>query len=71
MLVLTRKKGESIMIDENIEVTVISVEGDTIKLGIAAPRSISIHRKEVYLAIKEENLSAANFNLDLNELKRM
>lgn len=65
MLVLTRKKGESIQIGENIEITVLAIEGDQVKLGINAPQSIDIHRKEVYLAIKEQNSEAANIPDDL------
>jgi carbon storage regulator len=59
MLALTRKVGESIIIDDNVEITVISVHGDQIKLGIEAPRNIAIHRKEIYLQIQEENKAAA------------
>lgn len=59
MLVLSRKKGESIIIDDQIEVTILSIDGDTIKLGIAAPKNIDIHRKEIYEAIQLSNQSAA------------
>jgi len=59
MLALTRKVGESIVIGDNVEITIISVTGDQIKLGIDAPRSISIHRKEIFLQIQEENKAAA------------
>ena len=55
MLALTRKKGESIIISDNIEVVVISVQGEQVKLGISAPRSISVNRKEIY-----EQIVAAN-----------
>lgn len=58
MLVLSRKVGSSIMIDDQIEVTVIAVEGDAVKLGISAPSNIEIYRKELYLQIKESNLQA-------------
>lgn len=58
MLVLSRKKGESIMIGDDIEITVVGVEGDTIRLGIKAPREISVHRKEIYESIKESNKEA-------------
>lgn len=51
MLVLTRKAGESIVIGDNIEITVIETKGDQIKLGIKAPKDIDIHRKEIYDAI--------------------
>ena len=59
MLVLTRKAGESLMIGENIEIKVIAVDGNYIKIGIAAPRSVSVFRKEVYDKIKGENVAAA------------
>jgi carbon storage regulator len=70
MLVLSRKKGESIIIDDQIEITVIAVEGETIKLGIKAPKSISVHRQEVYLAIQEENTLASHIILNIDDLKK-
>lgn len=60
MLVLTRKLNESIQIGENIEITVLSVQGDQIKLGIKAPKDIEVHRKEVYMSIQESNNEAAS-----------
>jgi carbon storage regulator len=68
MLVLSRKKGESIIIDDQIEITVVAVEGESIKLGIKAPKSISVHRQEVYLAIQEENKLASHIELDIDDL---
>ncbi|KIL78439.1 carbon storage regulator CsrA [Bacillus badius] len=59
MLVLTRKTGEAIQIGDDIEITVISVKGDQVKLGINAPKHIDVHRKEVYLTIREENEQAS------------
>jgi carbon storage regulator len=59
MLVLTRKTGESIQIGDNIEIKVVSIQGDQIKLGIDAPKHIDIHRKEVYLSIQEQNTEAS------------
>ncbi|MFS8189051.1 carbon storage regulator CsrA [Rossellomorea marisflavi] len=59
MLVLTRKTGESIQIGDNIEIKVVSIQGDQIKLGINAPKHIDIHRKEVYLSIQEQNTEAS------------
>ena len=53
MLALTRKKGEALVINNNIEVTVLEIRGDQIKLGIAAPREVPVYRKEVYLQIHE------------------
>lgn len=65
MLVLSRKKDQSIMIGDNIEITVLAVEGDQIKLGINAPRSVEIQRKEIYSAIQEENNKASVASVDL------
>ena len=54
MLVLSRQKDESIMIGDNVEITIVDVRGDKVRLGIAAPRDIPVHRKEVYEAIQRE-----------------
>ena len=62
MLALTRKKGEALVINNNIEVTILEIRGDQIKLGISAPRDVSIYRKEVYLQIQEENKAALETN---------
>ncbi|MDP9699866.1 carbon storage regulator [Paenibacillus intestini] len=59
MLVLSRKKGESIIIQDNIEVTVLAVEGDIVRIGISAPKQIDIFRKEVYASIQEANRESA------------
>ncbi len=59
MLVLTRKTGEAIQIGDDIEVTILSVKGDQIKLGINAPKNVEIHRKEIYVSIQEENEKAS------------
>ena len=67
MLVLTRKLKESIMIGDDIEITVLAVEGDQIKLGIKAPKHVEIHRKEVYLSIQEENNEATQTKTNLLE----
>jgi len=64
MLVLSRKKGESIIIQDEIEITVLSVEGDNIRIGIKAPKDIEIFRKEVYLAIEEANRESAAQQVD-------
>lgn len=68
MLVLTRKVGESVKIGNDIELKVLSIDGEQIKLGIDAPREIAIHRKEVYLAIEQENSAAADTSFDLLDL---
>lgn len=71
MLVLSRKKNDSIIIDDQIEIKVLAVEGDTIKLGIEAPKHISIHRKEIYLAIQEENRLATQLGFDLKDYSKL
>ena len=58
MLVLSRKRNESVIIQDQIEVTVLGIEGDTVRLGISAPKHIDIFRKEVYLSIQESNREA-------------
>jgi carbon storage regulator len=60
MLVLTRKPQETIKIGQDIEITVLAVEGDQVKLGISAPKHIEIHRKEIFISIQEENNKAAS-----------
>lgn len=62
MLALTRKKGEALVINNNIEVTVLEIRGDQIKLGIAAPKEVPVYRKEVYLQIQKENEAALAVN---------
>ncbi|WP_342571185.1 carbon storage regulator CsrA [Paenibacillus sp. FSL R5-0749] len=59
MLVLSRKKGESIIIQDHIEVTVLAVEGDTVRIGISAPKHIDIFRSEVYASIQQANRESA------------
>lgn len=58
MLALSRKKDESLIIDNNIEVTILDIRGDQVKIGISAPKEIPIYRKEVYLQIQEANKQA-------------
>ena len=60
MLALSRKKDEAIVSNNNIEITVLEVKGDHVKLGISAPKSVPIYRKEVYLQIQESNREAAD-----------
>jgi len=55
MLALTRKKGESLVVNNNIEITVLEIRGDQVKIGISAPKEVPIYRKEVYLQIQNEN----------------
>ncbi|WP_026509864.1 MULTISPECIES: carbon storage regulator CsrA [unclassified Butyrivibrio] len=60
MLALSRKKNESIIINNDIEITILDIRGDQVKVGIAAPKEVPIYRKEVYLQIQEENKAATN-----------
>ncbi|MBS4538143.1 carbon storage regulator CsrA [Clostridium sp. D2Q-11] len=70
MLILSRKKEESIIIGDNIEIVVTDIEDGKVKLGIKAPKNIDIHRKEVYKEIQNENKEAANNKqIDINSLK--
>ena len=55
MLALTRKKGEALVINNNIEVTILEIRGDQIKIGVNAPKEVPVYRKEVYLQIQKEN----------------
>ncbi|MFC3799860.1 carbon storage regulator CsrA [Cohnella sp. GCM10012308] len=71
MLVLSRKKGESIMIGHDIELVVLGTEGDTVRLGIKAPRSVAVNRKEIYDAIQESNREAVNVQVPLADLRKL
>jgi carbon storage regulator len=59
MLVLSRQRDETIMIGDHIEITVVDIRGDKVRLGITAPKEVTVHRKEVYEAIRRENRAAA------------
>jgi carbon storage regulator len=65
MLIITRKKGESLMIGDDIEITISKIEDGSVKIGIQAPKEVSILRKELLEEIKKENKSASNMNLEL------
>lgn len=64
MLVLTRKINESVMIGEDVEVCLLEIKGDKVRLGIKAPRSVTVHRKEVYEEIKRANEEAARSSFE-------
>ena len=65
MLILSRKKDETIIIDDHIEISIVEIKGDQVKIGIKAPRSVKIFRHEVYLAIQEANEAAAKSGTEL------
>lgn len=64
MLVLSRQRDETIMIGDDIEITIVDIRGDKVRLGITAPSEIPVHRKEVYDAIRRENVAAAKLDPD-------
>ena len=64
MLALTRKKDESIIIGDNIEIKILDITGDRVRLGIEAPQDIAIHRQEIYMQIQEENRAASRNKLN-------
>jgi carbon storage regulator len=65
MLILTRKAGQSLVIGEHITVKILEVKGDSVKIGVEAPREIPVHRQEVFEAIKQENQAAAMVRKDI------
>jgi carbon storage regulator len=60
MLALSRKKNEALIINNNIEISILDVKGDQVKIGITAPKEVPVYRKEVYIQIQEANQAAAN-----------
>ena len=71
MLALSRKKGEAIMVGNNVEISILDIKGDQIKIGIQAPKEIPVYRKEVYIQIEEENREAVlNSGIAMNNLKK-
>lgn len=68
MLILTRKKGEKILIDDNIEISIVEIKGNKVKIGIDAPKDIEILREEVYRSVEQENIDATR-KIDLDSLK--
>ena len=71
MLALSRKKDEAIIINDDIEITVIEIKGDQVKLGITTPKSVPIYRKEVYVQIKDANKEAAAQKIDVAALNKL
>ncbi|WOO35144.1 carbon storage regulator CsrA [Anaerocolumna sp. AGMB13020] len=71
MLALSRKIGESIIIGNDIELTILEVKGDQVKVGISAPKSVPVYRKEIYLQIQESNKEAATSEITVEGLKNL
>ena len=69
MLVLARRLNESIMIGDDIEIVIIDIKGDQVKLGIKAPKKVTVHRKEIYQEIRQENIAAINSDFDPSTLR--
>ncbi|MBO1001545.1 carbon storage regulator CsrA [Pseudogracilibacillus auburnensis] len=68
MLVLKRKTKEAIRIGEDVEISILAIEGDQVKIGISAPKSVEIHRKEIYDSIQKQNSEAASLTIDITTL---
>ena len=71
MLALSRKKGEALIINNNIEVTILEIKGDQVKIGIQAPKSVPVYRKELYMQIKDANQEAIKQAGTLENLKNL
>ena len=70
MLALSRKKDEAVIINDDIEITIIEIKGDQVKIGISAPKSVPIYRKEVYMQIQNANKEAAQ-SVDIKSIKEL
>lgn len=71
MLILSRRKDESIIIDGNIEVKVLEIEDGKVRIGIEAPQNIDIFREELYKSIQEENIEASKTKIDVKEMNQL
>ena len=69
MLALSRKANESIVVGHDVEITILEVKGDQVKIGINAPKSVPIYRKEIYKQIQAANIEAAKTEVAVDELK--
>ena len=70
MLALTRKKGEALVLNNDIEITILEIKGDQVKIGIQAPKEVAIYRKELYIQIQKENEESMSIE-GLDELKKL
>ncbi|MSS63872.1 carbon storage regulator CsrA [Velocimicrobium porci] len=71
MLALSRKVNESIILDNDIEITILEIKKEQVKIGISAPKSVPVYRKELYLQIKDSNKEAIENTADLNVMKQL
>lgn len=71
MLALARKTNQSIMIGNDIEITLLEIKGDQVKIGINAPKSVHIYRKEIYVQIQDENKKASEGEIDVEALNKL
>ncbi len=71
MLALSRKVNESLMLGNDIEVTILEIKGDQVKIGISAPKSVPIYRKEIYIQIQESNKEAVQGNVSAEDLMKL
>ncbi|MBP5160101.1 MAG: carbon storage regulator CsrA [Lachnospiraceae bacterium] len=71
MLALSRKVNESVMIGSDVEVTILEIKGDQVKIGIRAPKSIPVYRKEIFLQIEAENKKAAIAEVDTKAVEEL
>lgn len=71
MLALSRKMNESIMLGNDIEVTILEIKGDQVKIGVSAPKSVPIYRKELYLQIQQSNKEAAGEEVSVQTLEQL
>lgn len=71
MLALSRKKGEALVINNNVEITILEIKGEQVKIGISAPKEVPIYRKEVYVQIQEANKEAMDAGTAMEALKNL
>lgn len=71
MLALSRKANESIIIGKDVEITILEIKGEQVKIGISAPKNISVYRKELYLQIQEANKEAVASEVDVNAVQKL
>ncbi|MGY5346097.1 carbon storage regulator CsrA [Paenibacillus glucanolyticus] len=68
MLILSRNKGQKIMINDNIVISILEISGEQVRIGIEAPKDVTIYREEIYVAIQQQNMDAIEFSNDFHSL---